>query len=445
MSLVSRYELFDEWESNSPTPAQNNPPTPHSPASRQRLPDLNRPLTDNPSMATTVHPTKIARITPGVDRYVSIEDLQPPKRTLTVVSLFSGGGGLDIGLEQAGLETLACVEMDKHARATLAKNRPEWQLINGTGGAPGDIRHVDGKKLLAQINRKRGEVDVIAGGPPCQSFSNLGLKKGAADPVNGDLYAHYLRLVEQILPRAILFENVEGFAHPRNADVQAGLEAKLHDLGYRTVSGILVAADYGDPQIRKRFVMIGVRKGQPMLPAPTHFENEAKHQGFFDAETVIAGPFRPFQTVADAFRTLQTWNPERPDAVQMGISPKVVERMKRLGPGENFKALPPEMLPNCWRSGGHRGADTFGRLWLDRPSVTIRTSAYNPSKGRYIHPTEHRGLSTLEMAVLQSFPEEWRFVCAGKPSLVHIGRLIGNAVPVGLARALGLALRQALE
>ncbi len=396
-------------------------------------------------MATTSQPIKIARMTGGVDRYVSIEDPQPPQKTLTVVSLFSGGGGLDLGLEQAGLETLACVEMDKHARATLAANRPQWQLIDGTGETPGDIRHVDGKTLLAQVNKKRGEVDVIAGGPPCQSFSNLGLKKGANDPINGDLYAHYLRLVEQVLPRAILFENVEGFAHPRNADVQQGLEAKLNDLGYKTISGILISANYGDPQLRRRFVMIGVRKGQPLLPAPTHFENEAKHQAFFDAETVPAGTFRAFQTVDNAFQLLTFWNKDRPDAVQMGISPKVVERMKLLGPGENFKALPREMLPDCWRSGGHQGADTFGRLWLDRPSVTIRTSAYNPSKGRYIHPTEHRGLSTLEMAVLQSFPEEWRFVCAGRPSLVAIGRLIGNAVPVGLARALGLALRAALE
>jgi len=404
-------------------------------------------------MASTAQPThiarktktKVARITGGVDRYISIENPPPIQRPLTVVSLFSGGGGLDIGLEQAGFETLACVEMDKHARATLAANRPNWLLVNGSGAMEGDIRQVDGKQLLAQINKKRGEVDVVAGGPPCQSFSNLGLKKGAADPVNGDLYAHYLRLVEQILPKAVLFENVEGFAHPRNAEVQAGLEAKLNDLGYRTVSGILIAADYGDPQIRRRFVMIGVRGAQPYLPAPTHFESEGKHRAFFDAETVTAGPFRPYRTVADAFSSLKTWNQDRPDAVQMGISPKVVDRMKRLGPGENFKALPPEMLPNCWRSGGHQGADTFGRLWLDRPSVTIHTSAYNPSKGRYIHPTEHRGLSTLEMAVLQSFPEEWRFQCAGKPSLVAIGRLIGNAVPVGLARALGLALRHALD
>ena len=129
----------------------------------------------------------------------------------------------------------------------------------------------------------------------------------------------------------------------------------------------------------------------------------------------------------------------------MNISEKVRQRMQRIGPGQNFKALPMEMRPDCWRNGRHQGADTFGRLRLDRPSVTIRTSSYNPSKGRYIHPTEDRGLSTLEMAVLQSFPEEWRFVCAGRPTLVGIGRMIGNAVPIGLATALGHAIRHTVR
>jgi DNA (cytosine-5)-methyltransferase 1 len=107
--------------------------------------------------------------------------------------------------------------------------------------------------------------------------------------------------------------------------------------------------------------------------------------------------------------------------------------------------LPMEMRPDCWKSGKHQGADTFGRLRLDRPSVTIRTSAYNPAKGRYIHPTENRGLSTLEMAVLQSFPEDWAFECDGKPSLVAIGRMIGNAVPIKLASALGQVLMCQLD
>jgi DNA (cytosine-5)-methyltransferase 1 len=114
----------------------------------------------------------------------------------------------------------------------------------------------------------------------------------------------------------------------------------------------------------------------------------------------------------------------------------MVARMKLVAPGKNFRSIPKELLPDCWRNGKHQGADTFGRLLLDAPSVTIRTAAYNPTKGRYIHPTEHRGLSTLEMAILQGFPLSYEFV----GNLKEIGKQIGNAVPPPLAMAIGKAI-----
>ena len=118
--------------------------------------------------------------------------------------------------------------------------------------------------------------------------------------------------------------------------------------------------------------------------------------------------------------------------------------MKLIEQGQNFKVLPFDMRPNCWKNGKHQGADTFGRLVADYPSVTIRTAAYNPAKGRYIHPFENRGLSTIEMAMLQDFPLEWIFRCHGREqvTLVSGGRQIGNAVPPGLAKALGLAIKK---
>ena len=125
----------------------------------------------------------------------------------------------------------------------------------------------------------------------------------------------------------------------------------------------------------------------------------------------------------------------------MNHSAEMREKMALIGPGQNFKVLPFELRPDCWRSGKHQGQDTFGRIRGDRPAPTIRTAAYNPTKGRYIHPTENRGLNTAEMAVLQDFPPEWRFRSAkGAPKLVSVGRQIGNAVPPGLAEALGRAL-----
>lgn len=379
--------------------------------------------------------------------YISIEDAPLNSGHGSVVSLFSGAGGLDLGLELAGFDTKCCVEIDPDSRATIKHNRPNWKLIDGVGSTPGDIRYVSGSDILLQLGLQRGEVAVVAGGPPCQSFSNLGLKRGKADPVNGDLYEHYLRIVEEILPHAIIFENVEGFNHKKHEDVRSFLLRKLESLGYALVTGVVVAADYGDPQIRRRYVILGSRTGvTPRLPAPTHFESVAAHSTFFAGRHIPKPEYRPYVTVAQAFASLSCADRGRRDYRVMGVSPKVEQRMKLIGPGQNFKVLPDALLPDCWKSGKHQGADTFGRLRLDRPSVTIRTSAYNPAKGRYIHPTENRGLSTREMAILQSFPDEYEFVCAqGKATLVGIGRMIGNAVPINLAAALGKAISLTLS
>lgn len=378
--------------------------------------------------------------------YTSIE-FSAISRSRSVVSLFSGAGGLDLGLESAGFETKACVEMDPNCRATLMQNRPGWILIDGKDKSrPGDIRSVDGEQILAALGTGRGNIDVVAGGPPCQSFSNLGLKRGRHDPVNGDLYQEYVRVVQQLLPKAIIFENVEGFNHAKHTDVRDYLFKELGEMGYKLASGVLNAASFGDPQIRKRFVVIGVREFRPLLPAPTHFESEQKYRSFFDSEALVVPPFRKFNTVQTALDELSSWDLRgRSDLLTMGVSNTVLARMKLISQGENFKVLPEDMRPTCWKTGKHQGNDTFGRLCSNRPSVTIRTSAYNPAKGRYIHPFEHRGLSTLEMAVLQSFPEGWKFKCSGRQTLVGIGKMIGNAVPLNLSRALGLAVMNILD
>jgi DNA (cytosine-5)-methyltransferase 1 len=378
--------------------------------------------------------------------YASIELVGSSRFGGAVVSLFSGAGGLDLGLEACGFETLCCVEIDQDSRTTLQYNRPEWKLIDGNGVLPGDIRGVSGDDILSAIELKRGEVAVVAGGPPCQSFSNLGLKRGRHDPVNGDLYEHYLRLVEEIFPHAVIFENVEGFNHRQHDDVRQVLLRRLEELGYSLSSGVVVSADYGDPQIRRRFVILGCRHGRtPKLPAPTHFESREAYKKFFIGHELVQPEFRQYRTVGEAFSMLTQADLLRDDYRVMNVSQVVEERMKLVGPGQNFKALPDEILPDCWKSGRHQGSDTFGRLRLDRPSVTIRTSAYNPAKGRYIHPIENRGLSTREMAVLQSFPDDYIFRCHQRgATLVGIGRMIGNAVPIKLASALGKSIRLAL-
>ena len=363
----------------------------------------------------------------------------------TVVSLFSGAGGLDIGLENAGFETLACIELDKDCRATLRHNRPNWRLINGDE-TPGDVRGVSGTRTLRELGLERGELGLIVGGPPCQPFSNLGKRSGQYDPTNGDLFAHFVRMVEEFLPHGFIFENVEGFGHAKHSEVRTYLAENFARLGYATTSGVLNSADYGDPQVRKRFVMLGVRDSiaPTALPFPKRFENQAKASRFF-SRFGVEDDSQPWFSVREALESLSCERLARNDNIVMGVSDLVRRRMQLVKQGENFKVLPKELLPNCWSSGKHQGQDTFGRLRNERPSVTIRTCAYNSAKGRYIHPTEDRGLNTAEMACLQSFPESWHFKCEGpRQKLVAIGKMIGNAVPVGLATALGEAMRSNL-
>jgi DNA (cytosine-5)-methyltransferase 1 len=222
------------------------------------------------------------------------------------------------------------------------------------------------------------------------------------------------------------------------------MEKKFSEIGYRISYSIINAADYGVPQKRQRFIILGLKgSAAPSFPMPTHAKDFKHWASFVDSlnrfpDYVPVG----WKTVGDAFGELPSCYKSRPDYKQMNVSEIIENRMKLIGPGENFKVLPLNMRPNCWKSGKHLGQDTFGRLKLSEPSVTIRTAAYNPTKGRYIHPIENRGLDLIEMSCLQSFPLDWEFKCANKKpiTLKSGGAQIGNAVPPLLAKALGDAL-----
>lgn len=360
-----------------------------------------------------------------------------------VVSLFTGSGGLDIGLEQAGFDTVACVEIDDDCKETLIRNRPDWTIIEGTNN--GDIRNVSVESILDKTKLSVGEAALVVGGAPCQPFSNIGKREGVGDQKNGgDLFQEFVRVVGGILPKAFIFENVVGITQQKHKDVLSYMQSCLSGLGYSITYRIMNAADYGVPQKRNRFILIGLRSGPPpALPMPTNFKSNDVYREFcFQIATKPQNHCRLWQTVRDAFSAISDSDRNRPDNVCMNISEPVRQRMELIGPGENFHVLPMNMRPNCWKTGKHQGQDTFGRLKLDEPSVTIRTAAYNPAKGRYIHPIENRGLNAIELASLQGFPRDWRFYCKryDNVTLTSAGKQIGNAVPPPLAKAIGLAL-----
>ncbi|WFB36803.1 DNA (cytosine-5-)-methyltransferase [Kiritimatiellota bacterium B12222] len=365
-----------------------------------------------------------------------------------VVSLFSGAGGLDLGLEKAGFETVACVEFDSDCKETLRKNRPEWPIVEGENN--GDIRKVSVSEILQKSELKPGDATLVVGGAPCQPFSNIGKREGVGDEKNGgDLFQEFVRVVSGVLPKAFIFENVVGITQQKHTEVLRYMQSCFSGLGYGLTYRIMNAADYGVPQKRKRFILMGLRHGiTPALPQPTNYKSAETYKEFcLQVGKRPKNKFPLWQTVNDAFSKITTKDLKSSNNVVMNISEKVRNRMELIGPGENFHVLPMDMRPNCWKSGKHQGQDTFGRLRLDEPSVTIRTAAYNPTKGRYIHPTENRGLNTIELAVLQGFPSNWKFCSARyeKVKLTTAGKQIGNAVPIQFAEALGKALHIQLQ
>jgi DNA (cytosine-5)-methyltransferase 1 len=342
------------------------------------------------------------------------------KVRFSVISLFTGAGGLDLGLHMAGYNTHVCIEIDPTFRETLKLNYSNWNPIDHFGG---DITKISSDLILEEAGLMPGTVDLIAGGPPCQSFSNMGNRKGVKDQ-RGQLFKDFVRIISEILPLGFVFENVEGILQHGIID---RLKGELEPLGYKIKSDLLIAANYGVPQKRRRVIVVGCLGVEPKLPDPTHSKDKSDGT-------------KPWVTVAEAFLNLDKKDFQRPDCYGMKHSAEMKRRMKYVKPGGNFRDVPDKILPNCWTNGKHQGQDTFGRLKLEEPSITIRTCGYNPTKGRYIHPLEDRGLNTLEMAALQSFPKEYIF--AG--GLKSVGEQIGNAVPPLFGKAIGEALKPCL-
>lgn len=311
------------------------------------------------------------------------------------VSLFSGGGGLDLGFERAGFEPLVCLDNDPVSCATLEANRPSWNVICD------DIRNFDATPYAG--------ADVVVGGPPCQGFSTAG--KGNPDDPRNFLWEEYMRVVEEVQPRAIVLENVSALTHKRNGDHLTGIMERLSKNGYSFAYRVLNAADFGVPQSRRRLIVIGIRDGEASLPEPTTAKNQPR--------------------VIDAISDLVEL-PPTPDFnhVPNQHADNVVARWNELGPGETD--------PNYRRA----------RLDPEKPSMTIRAGGgYGPNGDHLggfhppIHPTLPRQLTVREAARIQSFPDDWILI---GPKTIQ-GRQIGNAVPVGLAEAIGQHLRKLLD
>lgn len=346
-----------------------------------------------------------------------------------VISLFSGAMGLDIGLQQAGLNVVIGQDFEPACVETMK--------ANGHNVLGGDIREIRPEQLLELTGLKIGEPFLICGGPPCQPFSTAGKRLGINDP-RGSLFMDFIRMINHIRPRFFIMENVKGIMSAplkhvpseerdeNDPEQQLGtvldvILSEFNKLGYKTVYGILDAVNYGVPQFRERFVLIGSRDHEDIfLPIPTHFQ---KHQN----------PAYRWKTVGESIKDLENQNEECGS-----LTPERQKYLRMVPEGGNWKDLPSEVVAEAmggaYQSGGGK-VGFYRRLSYSQPSPTITTAPAQKAT-MLCHPVKDRPLSVHEYARIQQFPEDWKFI--GTTAAKY--KQIGNAVPVGLAKAIGEAI-----
>lgn len=332
---------------------------------------------------------------PGENNYRILKAKKSSK--YTAIDLFAGAGGTALGLENAGIQHVLLNEFDKHAVATLRQNRPEWN-VNGE-----DIHNVD-------FTLWRGQVDVVEGGFPCQSFSYAGKGRGFED-TRGTLFHEFARCVREVQPKIAIGENVRGLlTHDGGRTLQTMVKI-LQDLGYRVAYKVMRSQYMDVPQKRERLVIIAVRD---------------------DIQTPILFPRERDYTIS-----LREAIGDRPPSDGQEYSERKYEIMKRVPEGGYWRDLSDElqreyMKASYFHTGGKTGMAR--RLAWDEPSLTLTCNPAQKQTER-CHPEETRPLNVREYARIQTFPDEWKF--AGSISAQY--KQIGNAVPVNLGYYMGLA------
>lgn len=327
------------------------------------------------------------------------------------ISLFSGGFGLDLGLQAEGLELVACLEISQTMRETIRRNRPFVRIIGeGKNDANGDLFAIPTSHILKEAGLSQGEVDLVVGGPPCQSFSILGKRQGLKD-VRGHLIIEFVRVVRDIRPKGFLLENVTGFIFAERGALYKLVLKEFVEAGYRIFARILNAVDFGVPQYRKRIFLFGVRSDMPNIPFlwpyPTH---------------------RPRSPWPELFNDLPTYRIVRD--VLYDIPSEIPNHYIHL-PGWEVRKRYEKLIPGVRDFVNH-----MDRLHWDRPSGTVLAGSSRGGGRSFIHPQEPRQITVREAARLQTFPDDWVFYGSEKDQYLQVG----NAVPVLLAQAIARSI-----
>lgn len=340
------------------------------------------------------------------------------------VDLFSGAGGFSLGAICAGFEVRAAVEHYSHAASTYRK-----QIKNKSGREVAffeeDIFKLNPHEVIQHAGLDEGQCDLLLGGPPCQGFSSHRLGDAGIDDPRNALLLQYFSFVRAIRPKIFLLENVPGMLHPKHSDYLKRFMSSARAEGYEVHDPITInARDYGVPQSRRRVFIVGFDPARVNFdiewpPRPTHGNPLQAGQW---------GPLIPWRNAAEAF--LKVSNKNDINNIHMSHGKALTEAFISTPINGGSREQSNRLLPCHKKHGGHK--DVYGRIDPSKPSPTMTTACINPSKGRFVHPTEHHGITARQAARLQTFPDDFFF----DGGITASGVQIGNAVPVLLGQVL---------
>lgn len=350
----------------------------------------------------------------------------------TAIDLFCGAGGLSLGLERAGFEVIAGVELHPEIAKTYKANHHRTKLLIM------DVRDVTGKEIFKLTGKSK--IDLVAGCPPCQGFSQLTEKYKRHDSRN-DLVLEMARLVEEIKPRIVMMENVPGIVTKGRVILDKFI-SRLRRSGYLISMDVLQMADYGVPQSRKRFVLLAGKGFDVPLPEPTHCAKGNEKEGLKPWIT-LAQVIKDMPEPVTLSSALNKGGPEKFGwHVVRDLKEISIKRLQALEEGDNRFVLPQHLRPRCHEGDDSGFRNVYGRMSWRRVSSTITSGCTTPAMGRFGHPDKSRTISIREAALIQTFPMNYRFETKFMDTACD---LVGNALPYRFARRVAKSCLEAME
>jgi DNA (cytosine-5)-methyltransferase 1 len=371
----------------------------------------------------------------SVDKSQQVRDdtLVAPK--LKCVDLFAGAGGFSLAAQHANIQVVAAVELNKYACDTYRANLIERCKVESERPTLYSKNIMDlSPALLNDSHFSKGEsCDIVLGGPPCQGFSVHRIKGAGVDDPRNELILRYFEYVRVLQPKAFLMENVPGILWPRHKKFLDAFMAESDNSGYRIIGPLrLDARNYGVPQRRLRVFILGIRKDvifddAVWPPRPTHRDPKA---------ITVDPSLSLWINASSVFERADV--PGDENNFHMNHSEKLID-VFRATPVNGSRKDSNRVLPCHKNHSGHN--DVYGRINLSEPGPTMTTACINPSKGRFVHPSDHHGITVRQAARFQTFPDDFVF----KGGLTAAGTQIGNAVPVDLGEVLLKAVSKGLQ